>query len=284
MPAGRLGLLAIQQLSIQPLTAFLTIMNLLTPSCLTVGLLGWALAASADVLELKNGQVLSGKYLGGTANTIRFESASGTQVIETDQAVALTFIPVAAAVAVAPPPAAAPTTPAPAPAATAVPTSVSVPAGTTLLVRMVDGASSNDPKGKRFTTTLETDLVVGGMMVAKAGTKIYGRIEGSQSARRFAGQSTLDLRLTEVTVGGSLVPILTGPHAQAGAKSMGKTVKGAAAGAAIGAIADGGDGAAKGAAIGAVASGLKKGQAVGVTPGTLLEFQLQQPMSVTLKP
>lgn len=253
-------------------------MNPLTPSCLTIGLLGWAWAASADVLELKNGQVLSGKYLGGTANTIRFESASGTQVIATDQAIALTFTAPAAAVAVPPPPAA------PAPTAAAVPSSVSVPAGTTLLVRMVDGASSNDPKGKRFTTTLETDLVVGGMMVAKAGTKIYGRIEASQSARRFAGQSTLDLRLTEVTVGGSLVPILTGPYAQAGAKSIGKTAKGAAAGAAIGAIADGGDGAAKGAAIGAVASGLKKGQAVGVVPGTLLEFQLQQSVSVTLKP
>ncbi|MGE3312223.1 MAG: hypothetical protein AB7O66_19845 [Limisphaerales bacterium] len=242
--------------------------------CLTSGLLGWA-TASADVLELKNGQVITGKYVGGTAGTIRFESASGSQVIETGQAVALTFT--GGDAAAAPAPAAA----APAPA-TAASGAVSVPAGTTLLVRMVDGASSNDPKGKRFTTTLETDLVVGGVMVAKAGTKIYGRIEGAQSARRFVGQSTLDLRLTEVTVGGSLVPILTGPYAQAGARSIGKTAKGAAAGAAIGAIADGGDGAGKGAAIGAVASGLKKGQAVGVAPGTLLEFQLQQPVNVNV--
>lgn len=83
-----------------------------------------------------------------------------------------------------------------------------------------------------------------------------------------------------MTVGGSLVPIMTGPYAQAGAKSVGKTAKGAAAGAAIGAIADGGDGAAKGAAIGAVASGLKKGQAVTVPPGTLLEFQLQRPVDI----
>lgn len=59
--------------------------------CLTAGLLGWAAAASADVLELKNGKVLTGKYVGGTAGTIRFETASGAQVIETAQATALTF-------------------------------------------------------------------------------------------------------------------------------------------------------------------------------------------------
>jgi phage-related tail protein len=56
--------------------------------------------------------------------------------------------------------------------------------------------------------------------------------------------------------------------------------RGAAAGAAIGAIGDGGDGAGTGAAIGAVASGLKKGDAISVPPGTLLEFRLQQPVTI----
>ena len=147
---------------------------------------------------------------------------------------------------------------------------------------MVDGASSSDAQGKRFTTTLETDLVANGVMVAKAGTKVYGRVQAAQKAGRYAGQSKLDLRLTELAAGTALVPLMTGPYAQSGAKSVGKTAKGAAAGAAIGAIADGGDGAAKGAAIGAVASGLKKGQPVTVPPGTLLEFQLQQPVNVSV--
>lgn len=233
--------------------------------CLTAGLLGWAAAASADVLELKNGKVLTGKYAGGTAATIRFETGTGVQSVETGEALALTFSSSGAA--------AAPT------AAAASPGAVSVPAGTTLLVKMVDGASSSDAKGKRFTTTLETDLVAGGVMVAKAGTKIYGRVEGAQNAGRYAGQSTLDLRLTELAAGTTLVPIITGPYAQGGARSVGKTARGTAAGAAIGAIA--GD-AGKGAAIGALASGLKKGEAVTIPPGTLLEFQLQQPISVNI--
>jgi hypothetical protein len=145
---------------------------------------------------------------------------------------------------------------------------------------MLDGASSNDSKGKRFTTTLETDLVIDGQMVAKAGSKIYGRVENAEKAGRYVGKSSLDLRLTDFTIGGLLVPIVTGPYAQTGAGSLGKAARGAAAGAAIGAIAD--DDAGKGAAIGAVASGVKKGQPVVVPPGTLMEFKLQQPVTTKI--
>lgn len=241
---------------------------------------GLAPLSRADVLELKNGQVLNGKYVGGTATTVRFESAGGLQVVETSRIVALTFTGAVPPAAPAPAPVPSAAVPAMAPAPSA-PAAISVPAGTILLVRMVDGASSKDPKGKRFTTTLETDLVAGGVVVAKTGTKIYGRVESAQQARRFAGQSALDIRLTELAVGGSLVPIATGPYAQAGANSLGKTARGAATGAAIGAIADGGDGAGKGAAIGALASGLKRGEAVAIPPGTMLEFQLRQPLTVS---
>ncbi|MCW5555707.1 MAG: hypothetical protein KIS67_26555 [Verrucomicrobiae bacterium] len=244
------------------------------PNQLILAVLATVLAFSsgADVLELKDGKVLTGNYLGGTSGTVRFETVAGPQVIETGKALALTFTGGEAS-ASAPPVVALPAT-APTPAATG---SVVVPAGTMLLVRMVDGASSRDPMGKRFTTTLETDLVVNGVMVAKAGSRVYGRIAGSQQAGRYVGRSALDLRLSELTVGGVLVPIATGPYVEAGQGSLGKTTKTTAAGAAIGAIA--GD-AGKGAAIGATASGLKRGQTVGVGPGELLQFTLQQPVTI----
>jgi len=247
-----------------------------TTACLLAASL--ASAARADVLELKDGKVLTGRYTGGTAGTIRFETGSGLQVIETSKALALTFTGGGAAAA-APAPAPAPD-PAPAPAA-AAPASVTVPAGTTLLVRMMDGASSRDPRGKRFTTTLETDLVVNETMVAKSGTRVYRRVANAKQAGRYVGRSVLDLRLSELTVGGVLVPIYTGPYVEAGKGSLGKTAKGAASGAAIGGIA--GD-AGKGAAIGATASGLKRGQTVGVAPGELLEFRLQSPVNVKVSP
>jgi hypothetical protein len=229
-----------------------------------------ALSSPADVLELKGGKTLNGKYVGGTTSTIRFETSQGVQVIGTGQVLALTFTGGGAAPAGRTAPAR--------PAAS----SVTVPAGTTLLVRMVDPVSSRDPQGKRFTTTLDADLAVNGVVVARAGTKVYGRIQSAEQARRFTGQSTLDLRLTEIALGPTLVPIMTSGYTDAGARSGGKTARGAGAGAAIGAIADGGSGAAKGAAIGAVASGLKKGETLTVSPGALLEFRLQQPISVNV--
>lgn len=247
--------------------------------------------SNADVLELRNGQVLTGKYAGGTAGTVRFESGGTVQVVEASQVLALSFTaaqppaqaqPPAVAVPVvppaAPPPVAAPVEVALVPAAPAG--AVTVPAGTVLLVRMLDGASSNDPRGKRFATALQTDLVVNGSMAARAGTKVYGRVTDVKQAGRMAGASVLDLRLSELAIGGTLVPIMTGAHAQKGAQSLGKTAKGAAAGAAIGAIDDGSEGAGKGAAIGALVSGLKKGQSIVVPPGTLLEFQLVQPVTI----
>jgi hypothetical protein len=127
---------------------------------------------------------------------------------------------------------------------------------------------------------LETDLTANGAVVAKAGTKVYGRVQSAQQARRYTGQSKLDLRLTELAAGPNLVPLMTSGYQDAGARSIGKTARGAVAGAAIGAIVEDDQGAGKGAAIGAVASGVRKGEGVSVSPGTLLEFQLQQPVAV----
>jgi len=244
----------------------------------------------ADVIELKNGKKLTGKYAGGTASSVGFETSGGMQLFETGQIVSLSF----GDSSTAKPSGTAPTSTAPAPAApaaagaAAAPAAgstggaVSIPAGTALLVRTMDPVSSSDPQGKRFAATLESDLVVNGAVAAKAGTKVYGRIQSAQQARRYTGQSSLDLRLTELAVGPNMVPITTSGYTDASARSGGKTARGAAAGAAVGAVVDGGEGAGKGAAIGAVASGVKKGDVLSVSPGTLLEFRLQQPVVVNL--
>jgi hypothetical protein len=229
----------------------------------------------ADVIQLKTGASVQGTYAGGTATTVVFQTPQGLQSISTETIVSLTFS--GATPATSP----ASDSPAAAPATTARSSTITVPAGTALLVRMVDPVSSKDPKGKRFTTTLETDLSVDGVVVARAGTKVYGRVEDSSQARRLVGQSKLDLRLSEIAIGPRLVPLVTGEYAEAGARSIRKTARGAAAGAAIGAIADGGDGAATGAAIGAVASGVRRGESVAIHPSTLLEFRLEQPLTVT---
>ncbi len=66
-------------------------MKYITPLILSGALLGLGASARADILELKNGNVLNGKYSGGTAGTVRFDAGAGMQVIETSQVIALTF-------------------------------------------------------------------------------------------------------------------------------------------------------------------------------------------------
>jgi hypothetical protein len=229
--------------------------------CVTIALIGTGVSAHADILELKNGNVLNGKYAGGTTGTLRFDTAVGQQIVETSQIIALTFT----TPAVTPAPAVA----APAPAAAA--SSVTLPAGTMLLVRMMDSISSKNAPGANFTTKLEYNLVVDGVVVAPSGTVIYGKVQSSTQARRAIGRSTLDIRLAQMVVRGSPVSIVSSGYKQAGQASIAKAAKGAAAGAAIGAIA--GD-AGKGAAIGATAGALTKGQTITIPPGTLLEFTL----------
>ena len=237
-----------------------------SPCVLVTACLALATAASADMLELKNGQVQNGKYAGGNASTVRFETAAGVQTIETSQIVGLTFTssapaPIASAGAGAP----------------AKSQSVTLPAGTTLLVRLMDSVSSKNAAGSKFTTKLEYDLAAGGTVAVKGGTVIYGKVQSSTQARRAVGKSTLDLRLAQIVSAGQPVPISTSGYQQASDASIKKAARGAGAGAAIGAIA--GD-AGMGAAIGAVAGALKKGEVITITPGTLLEFTLQQPVTI----
>jgi hypothetical protein len=163
---------------------------------------------------------------------------------------------------------------------------VTVPAGTTMLIRMVDSVdSSKNPVGSRFTATLETNLQVGGVIFAPAGTKVHGRLAQSKEAGRVGGSSELQLELTDIIVGGSAYPVISSNYEVKGSSSGKKTAKrvlgGAGLGAAIGAIGgNAGKGAAIGAVVGTTAAVATKGQKVSIPSETLLEFRLQQPASL----
>ena len=163
---------------------------------------------------------------------------------------------------------------------------VTVPAGTSLLVRMIDTVdSSKNAVGSRFSASLETNLEVDGVVVAPAGTKVYGRLAQSKEAGRMAGKSELRLELTEIALNGTAYPVLSSDYQVSGKSSGGRSAKrilgGAGLGAAIGAIAgNAGMGAAIGAVAGTTAAVVQKGQTVNVPSETLLEFRLQQPASL----
>lgn len=135
-----------------------------------------------------------------------------------------------------------------------------VPAGALLIVRTLDSISSSNSPGTRFAGRLDANLIVKGKVVAPAGTRVYGRVNSSQSAGRAVGRSTLSISLTDISINGKLARIATSNSMHSGTSSGAKTARGAATGALIGAAFDGGRGAGRGAAIGAGASLLQPGQ------------------------
>jgi len=168
---------------------------------------------------------------------------------------------------------------------------VTVPAGTRILVRMVDSVDSSKQKtGYRFTATLEANLQANEVTVAKKGTTLYGVLAKASSSGKFKGSSELNLELTDIVINGTTYPLMTSTYEIKGKGEGGNTAKkvvgGAGLGALIGGIAGGGKGAGIGALAGAGAgtavAATKKGEQVSVPSETLLEFRLEQPTSLPI--
>ena len=166
---------------------------------------------------------------------------------------------------------------------------VTVPAGTRILVRMVDSVDSSKQKaGFRFTATLEANLQAYEVTVAPKGTTLYGVLTQASSSGRLKGSSQLVLELTDIVINGTTYPLLTSTYEVKGKGEGGNTAKKVVGGAGLGAIIGGIAGGGKGAGIGALAgagagtaiSAAKKGEQISVPSETLLEFRLQQPVSL----
>ena len=320
---------------------------------LTALALIFAAGASADTLELKDGRVLQGKFLGGTRVIVRFEVEGDVQTFRVNEISALSFdrhssrddrrddaAPPPSGPSDAPPPPdqsqpnGAYSNDAPPPDQSrpddnppsgkvpsydrlppaerdadnrdrdrtrdnrqapqwtyAAPgTTITIPAGQPMLIRMIDEIDSkHNEVGDGFKASLETDLVVNDILVARRGTTVYGRLVYAKEAGHLSGSSELQLELTRIIIDGKEFPILTGDYTLKGRGRGEDTAKkvggGAVAGAIIGAIAGGGTGAAIGAGVGGAAGAgvqiFTHGHQVKVPSETLLEFRLDQPVNVT---
>ncbi len=300
-------------------------------------LLIFSTVAAADTLELKDGRVLQGKFLGGTQVIIRFEVDGDVQSFRVTKIVALSFDRNSRNAEPEPqpqaddrrrddrqrddrqrndqyPPSNPPSDnsqypPADSPqngqydpppsdsrdrgyrAVYAAPgTAITLPAGQPLLVRMIDEVDSkHNQVGDVFHASLETDLAVNDVLVAPRGSDIYGRLEYAKEAGHLSGSAELQLELTRIVIDNLEYNIVSRDYTLRGRGRGGDTAKkvggGAVAGAIIGAIAGGGTGAAIGAGVGSAAGAgvqvFTRGHEVRVPSETLLEFRLEQPVTVT---
>ena len=254
------------------------------------GTLAWA-----DSLELRNGSLIKGKFIGGTETEVTFQVGSSRQTYNLSDIVSLKFDSDRPARDFSTRPAAtlqprereraADTNPQPS-------AFITIPAGTRISVRTIDGIDSTQNQvGDRFQASIQEPVLVDGNEVVAKGADVYGRLAESKKSGTFAGKSQLKLELTGIVVNGQTIPVVTGEYEltgkSKGASTAKRTVGGAAIGSVIGAIAGGGKGAAIGAGVGGAAGAgsevITRGDQVKVPSETLLDFTLEQEVSVPVR-
>jgi hypothetical protein len=174
---------------------------------------------------------------------------------------------------------------------TPVSTKYTLPAETTISVRLIDSVSTETNKaGDTFLASLAEPLTVDGVTLFAKDTSVSGKVLTVEEPGRVKGVASISLQLTEIQPKkGSPLPLETQPFSETAKAEKKKDAAiigaGTGIGAAIGAIAGGG----KGAAIGAIAGGgsssgyvlATKGKQLKYPSETLMTFKLAEPLTVT---
>ncbi len=233
---------------------------------LLLGLVLLVNPATAQTLTLVDGETIQGRYMGGTQETIIFEVNGETQIFSITEVESLSFDYESVSAA----------------AAQAAPvTTITVPAGTLILVKLDQTiVTGRNKAGERFTATLEADVVVEGYVIGPRGTKLYGKIVEAQKGGRLARVASLQLTLTDFMVDNQLRPMHTDVFGVEGTRQG--TLAKIAVGAAVGGIAGGESGLNEGAAVGLAAAAMTPGNQIQLPKGALIEFRLLNQRTITI--
>jgi len=189
-----------------------------------------------------------------------------------------------------PAPVQAPPPPPPAPPRPVV-KEVTLPAGTVIPVRITETLDTKTAQANDvFHGSLAGDLGTQGVIAIPHGAEVVGRVVDAHEAAHFKGAAMLSIELTELVARGQKLSVVTDPYTKdaegRGKNTAEKAGGGAVLGAVIGALAGGGKGAAIGGLAGAGAgtgiNAATRGQQVVIPTETLINFQLQSPITVTV--
>lgn len=228
----------------------------------------------ADVLVLKDGQSLTGTLVSRNADKLVFEIAGQQLSFDADKVQSISFDN------------AAPATKQDKVLNTQENSTATnkdggvAPIGSRVVVRTNTAINSRQHKaGHKFTVRLEGDLVSNNVVIAPRGSTVYGVISQAKQSGRLLGKTSLMLTMTDIMLNNQMKPIQT-TAIKALTEGTGKTtVSRTARLAAIGGLANGSDGAKNMAKVGVGASLLTSGNSINIPAGSLLEFQLAQPLS-----
>jgi len=249
---------------------------------LTVATLGFANLGFADTITLKNGNVVNGNYLGGTARTVRVEVGDNIQTLDVSDISRIEFGGMPAPVAAAfchESNILRPSDPPPPPAQSMAQGSVTLPAGTNFVIRMIEGVDSESSRvGQSFAASLDQPVMLGGDTIIPRGADVTVKLVDAKQSGKLTGRAELALSLQSVRVNGQMVDINTQSVKQESDSRGAKTAKVAGGTAALGAIIGAMAGAGRGAATGAGAQLLTRGRTVDVPDESLLTFRLTEPL------
>lgn len=167
-------------------------------------------------------------------------------------------------------------------------TTITVPAGTVIPVRMIDSIdSSQNHPGQTFRGSLDAPIHVKGRTMLTKGARAFVKLVEVQSAGKLTGHNELRLQLDRIVTGNTTYTVRSGVVLKGSSQGK-KTGKyagiGALVGGGIGAIAGGGKGAAIGAGAGAgtgvAAKALRKTKPVRVASESVVRFRLNAPLHV----
>ncbi|MEZ2347970.1 hypothetical protein [Terriglobus sp. RCC_193] len=210
------------------------------------------------------------------------------------------LVPGSTVEATTPPPAAGPGTTSvaplastPAPAPQFIPADITIPAGTTLAIRINQRIDVKHARiGDRFTGDLSESVTRDGKVILPRGTDVRGVIDAAHRRGHFKGRSILELRLTSIMHDGKAYPVQTADFV-ASKKGKGKRTAGwiggtAGAGMLIGGIASGGvgllAGGLAGGGLGTVIAGTTGNRDIVIPAESLVRFRLQDDLTVSSKP
>jgi hypothetical protein len=170
------------------------------------------------------------------------------------------------------------------------PVSVSIPAGTTLAIRIDQRISVKTSRaGDRFTGEIVDPILASdNSVLVPKGALVGGVVDVSHRRGHFKGRSTLELRLTSLTLNGTLYPLTTRDLARTkkgkGKRSTAMIGGGAGLGMLVGGVATGGVGLVVGGLVGGgagtAAAGLTGNRDIDIPAESIVHFKLADDLVV----
>jgi len=232
---------------------------------------------SADRVQLRSGESVSGSFMGADSKSVRMLLANGSvSEFPVDLVRAVEFTP-----RKAPPP------PTPDPAKKPV-ASITIPKGTTFNVRLTEAIDVDAAQaGATFRSLLDDPVMMNGEVILARGTPVVLQAAKVEQAGKMKGADKISLKANSLHFGGRKYDIIT-TYVESSGKGEGKKTArkvagGAGIGGAIGAIAGGGTGLAIGAAAGAATGAIISSQGtehLTLPAETRLQFTLDAAVTV----